>query len=130
MTGLIWMVQLVHYPSFRFVSESFQPFHRFHSNRITWIVLPVMAVELITACVLALQLKNTLWILNLGGVLLIWAATALLSVPQHNLLAKESNAQTIKRLVTTNWVRTLLWTARSVVFILELALVLEPSKNA
>lgn len=53
MTGLAWMVQLVHYPSFRYVEpRKFPEFHRFHSNRITLIAAPLMLAELGTAIIL------------------------------------------------------------------------------
>jgi len=55
MTGLIWFVQVVHYPLLAEVGErEFARFHELHSRRVTWIVPPVMAVELVTALVLAL----------------------------------------------------------------------------
>lgn len=112
MTGLIWTIQLVHYPSFAFVGD-FAPFHRFHSQRITWIVLPVMTLELLTAAWLAYDGPPGPWWINLVGVLLIWAATAFLSVPAHERLGRGFDARVSARLVATNWVRTLLWSARA-----------------
>ena len=52
--------------------------------------------------------------LNLAGVVAIWAATASLSVPQHARLADGFDATAFRLLVQTNWVRTALWTARTV----------------
>ena len=116
MTGLIWLVQLVHYPAFAHVDAAgFARFHAFHSERITWIVLPVMTIELATAVLLVAR-EGRPWLWNLGGVVLIWAATGLLSVPLHNQLgaaAPEALPGLIDRLVATNWPRTLLWTVRS-----------------
>ncbi len=46
-------------------------------------------------------------------VVLIWAATGLFSVPAHSKLEKAKDELAIKKLVTTNWVRTVLWTVKS-----------------
>ncbi len=116
MTGLIWLIQLVHYPSFVYATpESFTAFHGFHSTRITWIVGPVMTLELVTAVALCLSSSSsTFWWLNLGGVVAIWASTAFLSVPYHNQLATGFSAEAVNALVTTNWPRTVLWSLRMV----------------
>lgn len=116
MTGLIWLVQLVHYPSFQFVHpQRFDEFHLHHTSRITLIVAPLMGLELLTAVLLVLQRGDTyVWWLNLLGVLLIWICTAFLSVPLHNQLAGGYDYDKIQALVATNWPRTLIWTARSV----------------
>ena len=50
LTGVIWTVQLVHYPGFAQVAqESFGAFHRLHSRRISWVVLGPMVLELLLA---------------------------------------------------------------------------------
>lgn len=117
MTGLIWIIQLVHYPSFPFAArESFAAFHSFHSTRITWIVGPVMTMELVTAAALCLSSPSSLWWWsNLAGVIAIWASTALLSIPNHNQLAGGFSAEAAAALVSTNWPRTMLWTIRMVI---------------
>ena len=117
MTGLIWLIQVVHYPSFRFApAENFDQFHLFHSNRITWIVLPMMSLELLTALFLAYRLHG-LWLLNFGFVILIWLLTVLVSVPLHKKLTNLKNDDTIKSLVRTNWLRTAAWTLKSLLLI-------------
>lgn len=50
---LIWLIQIVHYPSFRYVDATqFSHFHSHHTNTITLIVLPLMLCEL----------ANVLWV--------------------------------------------------------------------
>ncbi|MEL6186606.1 MAG: hypothetical protein AAFU79_18460, partial [Myxococcota bacterium] len=50
MFGVIWMVQVVQYPLFaRVGEESFAAYHAGHTAYITWVVLPLMFVELGTA---------------------------------------------------------------------------------
>ncbi|WP_375435882.1 hypothetical protein [uncultured Hymenobacter sp.] len=116
LTGLIWTVQVVHYPSFAQVApDKFVAFHQQHSNRIGWVVMAPMVLELGLAAWLAWQgraLGTAVW-WSLALVLLIWAATFFISVPFHNRLAHGYDYVAIDGLVRTNWVRTLAWTARS-----------------
>ncbi len=116
MTGLIWLIQLVHYPSFHLADpQRFQEFHLQHSSRITFIVAPLMGLELVTAMLLVRERGDSYaWWLNLLGVVLIWACTAFLSVPLHNQLANGYNTDKINALVLTNWPRTVIWTLRSI----------------
>ncbi|MEN9835903.1 MAG: hypothetical protein RL011_2096 [Pseudomonadota bacterium] len=116
MTGLIWLVQLVHYPSFHLVNpQRFQEFHDQHSSRISFIVAPLMGLELVTAILLVYERSDSyIWWLNLLGMVLIWACTAFLSVPLHNQLTNGYDYDKVNALVLTNWPRTLLWTARSI----------------
>ncbi len=115
MTGLIWMVQIVHYPTFRFVAVSeFTSFTRFHVNRITWIVAPVMILELITGAFLFLNHPfNKILMLNMGLLMGVWICTAVLSVPSHNRLQDKHCPKTIRFLVLGNWPRTLMWSLRT-----------------
>lgn len=117
MTGLIWTIQLVHYPSFHYVEESqFIPFEAFHSFRISFIVLPVMLVELFSAAVI-IYLLPTFRIWAIGNFLLlasIWLITFFISAKLHGELMHGYNQAKVDWLVTSNWFRTSLWTLRSV----------------
>lgn len=120
LTGLIWTIQLVHYPLFAHVSEPrFAAFHQAHTERISWLVVPLMGAELLLALALALGREvEPRWAtgLALALVLLAWASTALLSVPLHNVVASAPEAERpalLARLVSTNWPRTLAWSARA-----------------
>lgn len=114
MTGLIWIVQILHYPSFTFVNEDqFPKFHEFHTNRISYIVMPIMLIELVTAVVLiVLNQKSISLFLNILFLITIWISTFFLSVPLHNDLANNRSLISINRLIHTNWYRTFLWTIR------------------
>lgn len=117
MTGLIWLVQCVHYPLFAAVGrEQYIDYQEHHVRRISWIVMPVMLAELVSAALLWLW-APTAWApyTSLGLLLLglIWLSTALLQVPCHNLLSDGFQPEAHRRLVTTNWLRTAAWTART-----------------
>lgn len=114
MTGLIWIVQTLHYPAFSHITPNgFSDFHANHSRRITTIVGPVMLIELGTGVTLAYQSSgNWFWVCNLSVILLTWALTAWVSVPLHEVLARKHDLRTIDQLVLSNWPRTLLWSTR------------------
>ncbi len=114
--GLIWCVQLVHYPFFlRTAKAHFADHIRFHKIRISWIVVPVMVTELTSSAILAFRSETfTNWhIAGLSIVILIWLVTFLVQVPLHTKLSDGYNESTVKKLVHTNWIRTLLWTVKS-----------------
>jgi hypothetical protein len=125
MAGLIWTVQLVHYPLFPFVGgDRWTLFHAEHSSRITWIVGPVMAAEAITAVWLALATPGGVapelaWI-ALVALVLVHLATATLSLPAHRALTGRFDASAHRRLVRTNWLRTIGWTLRALIVVLML----------
>lgn len=119
MTGLIWFVQVVHYPLMAKVGRSaFAGYEQLHSKYTTLVVGPPMLIEMATALVLAISppprvFAGAAW-LGLILLALIWASTWLLQVPQHTILALGFDAEAHQRLVTTNWIRTALWTVRAI----------------
>ncbi|WP_108976341.1 hypothetical protein [Leptospira ryugenii] len=116
MTGAIWIVQLVHYPSMRFISEErFVDFHHFHTTWISPVVAPMMLLQLGSSFFLA-ERK----FLYIGLSLLVFLVTFAISVPLHNQLSHGYKLETIDRLVETNWYRTVLWSAHSVLLAWEL----------
>jgi hypothetical protein len=118
LTGLIWVIQVVHYPSFVYVERSrFIEFERFHERRMTWIVGALMPAELISAGVLAWVDQSLLLWIGFALLVLIWGATAFLSVPCHRELESGFSERAWRRLVATNWLRTIGWSIRSLLLI-------------
>ena len=119
LVGLIWMVQIVHYPMFDRVGHSeFKRYENDHARLITPVVGPVMLVELVTAIALALMLPPgfpawAAW-LGVGLVAVIWLSTALIQVPCHQQLGEGFQPAVHQRLVLTNWIRTIAWSMRGV----------------
>lgn len=125
MTGVIWVIQLVHYPSFHYVNMVvYTKFQKFHMFRISFIVMPVMILEIITAMLFFVFSSSWLYILNMFLLVLIWLSTALLSVPCHTRLEKAYSYDDVDKLVKTNWPRTLLWSTRLVLLLYGLISVL------
>ncbi len=117
MVGVIWVVQVVHYPLFSGVgADGWSAYEAAHQAKITLVVAPLMLAELVTAVWLVLDRPAALpaGAVMLGAVLvgLLWASTAFLQVPLHAALGGAFDADAHARLVATNWIRTTLWTAR------------------
>ena len=121
MVGVIWVIQLVHYPSFHYIDRNrYELFQDFHMRNISWIVFPVMSVELVTG-ILFIQSSifgpiNTLFFISMILLALIWFLTAALFISIHKNLSKGFNKDIINKLVNLNWLRTILWSLR-IVFI-------------
>ncbi len=115
MTGLIWIVQLVHYPSYHFVDkERFRDFEKFHIKAISLIVMPIMNIELLSGSLLLYLDQSLLPLLNFILNIAIYLTTYLWSVPCHQKLEKlGKDIDVINKLVQTNWPRTIIWTLRS-----------------
>ncbi|MFN8546781.1 MAG: hypothetical protein U0527_02105 [Candidatus Eisenbacteria bacterium] len=119
LVGLIWTVQLVHYPLFDRVERArFSEFERDHSMRISRIAAPLMLFEAVSGAVLVLVAPTglesaRLWLsVGLALIVLIWLSTFLLQVPRHRELARGFDAEAHGALVRSNWIRTVAWTAR------------------
>ncbi len=126
MVGLIWFVQLVHYPLMGKVPASgFSEYSAEHQRRTTWIVAPAMFAE--AGCTIVLALfphghgadSPVRWV-GLGLLVLAWASTFTTQVPLHARLSTGFDKKVWRRLVNTNWVRTVAWTGRGVVALLML----------
>jgi hypothetical protein len=116
LVGLIWLVQIVHYPAFHYVPpEDFRRFSVFHTTRITWVVAPLMIAELLLT--LRMPFESAVGQLTAWGALaltvVIWLSTALVQVPLHGTLAAGKDPQTIEKLVRSNWLRTVAWSLKA-----------------
>ncbi len=119
MVGVIWVMQLVHYPLMRLVGvEHFKEYEQGHQKRISLIVVPVMSVELGASVWLLLDPSQAVAVVWRGAgvilLILIWGLTLFVQGPLHRLLADGFDAGLHRRLVRSNWLRTLLWSARGV----------------
>jgi uncharacterized membrane protein len=125
LTGVIWVVQVVHYPLFAYADRATYPaFAEAHGRLITVIVGPAMLAELVTGAWLVMARPDALpqrWaVAGLALVLVIWLSTAVLQVPLHGQLAQGYDARAHAWLVGSNWIRTVAWTARSVMLLVVL----------
>ncbi len=125
MVGVIWIIQLVHYPLFNYVgSEEFKVFHENHKILITPIVGIVMIVELVTSAIIIFQTPEGIrkWTVIVGVLLLgvIWLSTALLQIKFHNMLSSIYDENVLLILIKTNWIRTICWSLRGIIVLIML----------
>lgn len=122
MVGVIWVMQIVHYPLFANVGTAEYPAYQVaHMMRISAVVMPVMLVEALTAFLLALTppvgISPTVTWAGLGLVVFIWAATLFFQDAQHSALVRGFDPHVHAALVSTNWLRTIAWTLRGALMI-------------
>ena len=128
MCGLIWFVQVVHYPLHGFVGiDGFIRYQTEHVRRTGWVVMGPMLLEVVTAVLLVINIPlGAHYSLPIVGLLLLvkaWVGTAFLSVPAHRQLERGFSQAAHGRLVHTNWVRTFAWTVRAPIALAILVLV-------
>lgn len=120
MTGVIWFVQWVHYPLLaqipvdRAVETAIE-----HQRRTGQVLAIPMAVEGFTTLGLLISRPESVQIFWpwFGAVLLAVAlgSTVFVSVPLHAKMAANPSMDIGRRLVVTNWPRTIAWSLRAVV---------------
>jgi len=115
MVGVIWVIQLVHYPSFHFVElKQYTTFQRFHMARISYVVIPAMLTELFTLILIVISMDQIDILVLASAILLIfiWLMTAVFFSGVHQKLTLGYDQTVVDKLVKLNWGRTLLWTLR------------------
>jgi len=119
MTGIIWFVQRVQYPMFHLTDgqASSGAGHQEYTTRMGFVVMPVMLAELGLQLWLLLTGQQELALLTTGLLAVIWLSTFLLQVPCHTALNQGYDKAAHQKLVRTNWIRTLAWTARTAILI-------------
>ena len=120
MVGVIWFVQIVHYPLLAVVPvESAAEVAVGHQRRTGWVVMLPMTVEGFTTLGLLKWVPEGVawWVPWLNGVFLAVAlgCTVFLSVPRHARMAAHPDKSVGRELVLTNWPRTIAWSARGLV---------------
>ena len=118
MAGVIWVIQLLHYPSFHFINEKkYVEFQHFHMQRISFIVIPVMIIELASALLFAYFFLSSLTIILLALVLGVWVITFIFFTNMHQNLTNGYDPTIVDRLVQINWSRTALWSFRLIILL-------------
>ena len=118
MVGVIWVIQLLHYPSFHFINDKkYIEFQHFHMQRISFIVIPAMLIELASAILLAYFFRSSLTIILFALLLGVWAVTFIFFTNMHQKLTNGYNQSIVDRLVKINWSRTTLWSLRLIILL-------------
>lgn len=105
------LVQAIIYPTLRHIDrEQFPTYHTWYMRQITWIVGPLMVLQVIGHAYLIVQQPDLLNGLSAFLVLLTWAITGVEAVPLHARLSRDGQDQVVlTRLLRVNLNRTVCW---------------------
>jgi len=118
LVSLLFMTQFITYPTFLHIDkDKFSEYHRKYVNNISFIVAPVMLIELLTLSLIAYFSSEFLIIKSLILLLVIWLTTFFIMIPSHNRISKSFNKKEIISLINYNWVRTILWSFKLLLII-------------
>jgi len=120
MVGVSLITHFVTYPSFKLIRSSlFSEFHKSYTNKMLFIVAPVMILELISSLFLVIfdVSDNNTEIGLLISLLLIWFLTFFIIVPIHNKLKVNYNKDLNQKLIKFNGLRTIFWIIKLILFI-------------
>ena len=109
---LIWMVQLIVYPSFLFFSDNnLFTWHKTYTKAIALIVIPLMLGQLGIAIYQVFLAQNIYTLVSIVFVVFLWGITLLKFAPMHQQISEgNTQIQLLKTLVQMNWIRTIIWT--------------------
>lgn len=129
MAAVGWYVQLVHYPSFRFVpAERFGEFHAMHTSMTGVVVGLPMLVQMACALgCLAFVPRLPWWWVGLALAALAMSAgwTLAVSGPMHSVVRLEGpDGPAIGRLIASCWVRNTGWTLQAALALYALSALL------
>jgi len=126
MVGFIWTIQLLSYPMMAAVpADGFVAYEAVHTRRVTVLLAIIAPLEVVAAAGVVLFVDDVPAWLSVGaGALLvaIWLSTALFFAPLHMRLGDGFDPVLHRRLVTTNWLRTIAWTARGAAAVAMIAI--------
>ena len=136
MTGIIWFIHVVHYPLFEHIlfehipAAAFRVYEAAHTRLTVLVVVPLMVIEAMTGVLLFWRRPAGIplplvWV-GVGLLGIIWLSTAFLQVPQHSVLAQGFDPSAQHVLVTSNWIRTVAWSARTLLVVGMLLRVMPP----
>ena len=120
MVGVSLITHFVTYPSFKLIRSSlFSEFHKSYTNKMLFIVAPVMILELISSLFLVIfdVSDNNTEIGLLISLLLIWFLTFFIIVPIHNKLTVNYNKDLNQKLIKYNGLRTIFWIIKLILFV-------------
>jgi hypothetical protein len=120
LVGIIWTVQIVHYPLMALVGEDrFVAYESAHSPRMAAVVMLPWTVQGITTLGLLLVRPVGVpgWLIGAAAAaaLVPVLVTVTASIPAHVRLGSGFDETMHRRLVRTNWLRTVAWSVHAAI---------------
>jgi hypothetical protein len=104
---------VVHYPLFKEIAAADFPAYQKKNYATGFITVPMMFIELFSGIWVLYTDYSLLFLVNLILLVFIWGSTFLFQVPTHLQLIKTPTLSLMNKLIQTNWIRTISWTARA-----------------
>ena len=116
--GILIITQIISYPSLSSIDKSyFEKYHKNYVNKISYVVIPFMLIELFSLLYLTYHISDLFMIKSLLILMTIWLFTFICIVPLHNSLSNKRSIDNINSLINYNWFRTILWTIKLVIIL-------------
>ena len=116
--GILIITQIISYPSLSSIDKSyFEKYHKNYVNKISYVVIPFMLIELFSLLYLTYYKSDLFMIKSLLILMTIWLFTFICIVPLHNSLSNKRSVDNINSLINYNWFRTILWTIKLVIIL-------------
>jgi hypothetical protein len=120
--GNMWFVQLAYYPNLAAVGrDAFVGYQKEHIRRITAVAWTMLTIELVTGAALVFVRPATVpaavVMVNAVLILGIWWSTWFVQVPLHHVLEQGWDEAAHRRLVGSNWFRTIVYTVRGLLVV-------------
>ena len=113
LVGVILLTQFVSYPLFKNINHDFEYFHADYTNRMGYLVAPIMILELIMVTLILFNNPSNNIILIITVVtILIWVSTFFIQVPIHKKIGYKKDIRKINKLIKSNLLRTILWSIK------------------
>jgi hypothetical protein len=108
---LIWLVQLVIYPSFIYYQpKDLLKWHQEYTTRLAFVVIPLMLSQLVLAIIAVVYELHIMNTCSLFIVLFLWIFTFTSFAPLHHKISEgNTNQSLLQLLIQRNWIRTFLW---------------------
>lgn len=120
--GVLWFVQLIHYPLFFKVKEDFLSYEKEHVRKMTYFIIPLIILDVFLNVVLTVKLAYHPYSLLIAGALafnlMAWLSTLFFQLDQHRKLCASFSHKTLKSLINTSWIRTVFWTIKTVLIVI------------
>ncbi|PHN08528.1 hypothetical protein [Flavilitoribacter nigricans] len=121
---LIWLVQLVIYPSFKYFSrEGINRWHPKYTFLVSFVIMPLLLGQLALAAYQVFFFPDLFTIVSFILIIIAWILTFFFAVPIHHTFSLAEDHQVLAdRLIRINAYRTIVWTLAFVFSLIRLFL--------
>ena len=117
LVGVILMTQFINYPLFKSIKSDFTNYHKKYTERMGYVVAPLMVIELILVTYIILHHKENLFVIFFFFFNNYYMGQhVFIQVPIHNTLSKKEKNKIIK-LNKSNYIRTICWILKLIISI-------------